>query len=104
VYEAAKCVKPGGVFLLVEGDFEVYAEDTMHLLEPNNGQFPDGSWVARSFYGAILSLLKLFRHSPSAMNVVSGVEAYVADMTVGTRTPDCRYQVRARRSYWARDL
>lgn len=59
VYEAAKCVKPGGVFLLVEGDFEWYAEDQVHLQEPNNIQFPDGSWLARFFYGAILSLLSL---------------------------------------------
>jgi len=104
VYEAAKCVKPGGVFLLVEGDFEMYAEDTMHLLEPNDAQFPDGSWVARFFYGAILSLLNLFRHHPPAMNVVSGVEAYVSDVTLGTRTPDCRYQARARPSYWVHVL
>jgi hypothetical protein len=62
VYEAAKCVKPGGVFLLVEGDFEYYAEDTVHFQEPQSDQFPCGSWLARYGYGAIFTLLSRFRH------------------------------------------
>ena len=104
MYEAGKCVKPGGVFLLVEGDFEWYAEDQVHLQEPNNTQFPDGSWPVRLSYGAILSLFSLFRRYSLAMIVVSNVEAWVADMTVDSRTADCRYQARARHSYWARVL
>lgn len=52
MYEAVKCVKPGGVFLLVEGDLEWYAEDMVHLHEPNSNQFPGGSWVVNYFRGA----------------------------------------------------
>lgn len=71
VYEATRCVKPGGVFLLVEGDFEWYAEDQVHLQEPNNAEFPDGSWLAKFSYGAILFLLCLFRYCSPARSVVS---------------------------------
>jgi hypothetical protein len=51
VQEAVKCLRPGGVFLLVEGDFELYREDMITFQEPRNDKFRDGSWAAKHAYG-----------------------------------------------------
>ena len=51
VQEAVKCLRPGGVFLLAEGDFELYQEDMVTLQEPKSDNFRDGSWAAKHVYG-----------------------------------------------------
>lgn len=49
--EAAKCVKPGGVLMLIEGDFDTFHEDQVTFQEMNCPQYPHASWFARFLHG-----------------------------------------------------
>jgi hypothetical protein len=51
--EVAKCVKPGGVLMLIEGDFNLLHEDQVTFQEMNCPQYPHASWMARFFHGKL---------------------------------------------------
>lgn len=55
--EAIKCVKPGGVAVFVEGDFDLFTEDQKTIVEPASDANPNGSWLQRWMQGACRPLL-----------------------------------------------
>lgn len=46
-----KCLKPGGIILIMDADFNFISQDPMVYLIPASDTNPNGSWVARIFYG-----------------------------------------------------
>ncbi|KAG8819119.1 hypothetical protein FRC17_010601 [Serendipita sp. 399] len=45
--EVFKCLRPGGVALFIEGDFDLLAENQMTIIEPASDSNPNGSWLQR---------------------------------------------------------
>ena len=46
-----KCLKPGGMFILIEGDFEFHQEDQTHLSPPADPNHPDASEPGQTWTG-----------------------------------------------------
>jgi 2-polyprenyl-3-methyl-5-hydroxy-6-metoxy-1,4-benzoquinol methylase len=57
---AAQCVRPGGLLLLVEIDTQFSAENMVTIQKIATPNQPDGSWLARFFYGAHPNILSPF--------------------------------------------
>lgn len=51
IHEARKCLKPGGIAIFIEGDFDLFAEDQVSILEPASEENPNGSWMQRWMQG-----------------------------------------------------
>jgi len=49
--EASKCLKPGGLAIFIEGDFDLFDEDQHTLLEPATEGKPGGSYLQRWMQG-----------------------------------------------------
>jgi hypothetical protein len=49
--EASKCLKPGGVAIFMEGDFDLWAENRETLQVPASDENPNGSWLQRWMQG-----------------------------------------------------
>ncbi|KAG8761215.1 hypothetical protein FRC14_006264 [Serendipita sp. 396] len=45
--EVFKCLRPGGVAIFIEGDFDLLEEKQMYILEPASDSNPNGSWLQR---------------------------------------------------------
>lgn len=45
--EAAKCLKPGGIAIFIEGDLDVFEEDQKTIVEPASENNPNGSYLQR---------------------------------------------------------
>ncbi|PVG03394.1 S-adenosyl-L-methionine-dependent methyltransferase [Serendipita vermifera] len=45
--EASKCLKPGGLAIFMEGDFDLWSEDRRSLQVPASDENPNGSWLQR---------------------------------------------------------
>jgi 2-polyprenyl-3-methyl-5-hydroxy-6-metoxy-1,4-benzoquinol methylase len=51
IQEASKCVKPGGLAIFIEGNFDLCREDRQTTQEPASDANPDGSWMQRWLQG-----------------------------------------------------
>jgi hypothetical protein len=47
IQEASKCVKPGGLAIFLEGNFDLLKEDQRTIQEPASDSNPNGSWLQR---------------------------------------------------------
>ena len=47
IQEASKCVKPGGLAIFLEGNFDLVKEDQRTIQEPASDSNPNGSWLQR---------------------------------------------------------
>ncbi|KAG8814379.1 hypothetical protein FRC17_001142 [Serendipita sp. 399] len=45
--EVFHCLRPGGVAMFIEGDFDLLAENQMTIIEPASDSNPNGSWLQR---------------------------------------------------------
>lgn len=45
--EATRCLKPGGLAIFIEGDFDLLGEDQITILEPASDNNENGSWMQR---------------------------------------------------------
>ena len=53
IEECVRCLRPGGVLLLVEGDMVIFGEDLRpQPLADLEGAGQGGSWLARMLHGA----------------------------------------------------
>jgi hypothetical protein len=52
--EASKCLKPGGLAIFIEGDFDIHLSDQHKIIPPVGESNPDGcylqKWMQGSFY------------------------------------------------------
>jgi len=51
IEEVTKCLKPGGLAIFVEGDFDLFKEDQKTIQEPVSKEHPDGSWLQKWMIG-----------------------------------------------------
>ena len=65
--EAARCVKPGGVLLLLDGDFDMFHEDQVTFQEMNCTQYPHASWLARFFHGKSVLVYSVLMYPSMAL-------------------------------------
>jgi hypothetical protein len=49
--EAHSCLKPGGIVIWVDADFELYSTEEFKYLPPATDATPEGSWVQRFMLG-----------------------------------------------------
>lgn len=49
--EATRCLKPGGLAIFVEGDFDLLKEDQRTIQEPASDENPNGSWLQKWMQG-----------------------------------------------------
>jgi hypothetical protein len=54
VDEARKCLRPGGIAIFIEGDFDLFMEDQKTIQEPASDSNPNGSWLLRWMQGEFL--------------------------------------------------
>lgn len=54
VDEARRCLRPGGIAIFIEGDFDLFTEDQQNLQEPASDSNPDGSWLQQWMHGTPL--------------------------------------------------
>ena len=54
VQEVAKCLKPGGLAVFFEGNFDLVKEDQDTVQEPASDENPNGSWMQRWLQGPFL--------------------------------------------------
>ncbi|KAG8812839.1 hypothetical protein FRB91_001165 [Serendipita sp. 411] len=47
-----KCLKPGGIVLWIEGDYDMLSPDRIHYQPPASDSHPDGSWFGRLTFEA----------------------------------------------------
>lgn len=45
------CLKPGGIVIVIEGDYDMYSSDYHVALPVASEENPSGSWTSRFFYG-----------------------------------------------------
>jgi hypothetical protein len=50
--EASKCLKPGGLAIFIEGDFDLFDENQREILEPAGGTNPDGCYLQKWMQGS----------------------------------------------------
>jgi hypothetical protein len=55
--EVPKCLKPGGVAIFMEGDFDLWSEDRRSLQVPASDDNPNGSWLQRWMQGGSIPFL-----------------------------------------------
>ena len=53
IKEATKCLKPNGLAVFIEGDFDLVEEDQRTIKEPARDAYPDGSWLQRWMQGKL---------------------------------------------------
>jgi SAM-dependent methyltransferase len=51
--EARKCLRPGGIAIFIEGDFDLVTEDQATIQEPASDTNPNGSWLLRWMQGKL---------------------------------------------------
>lgn len=51
IEEARKCLRPGGIAIFIEGDFDPFMEDQVTIQEPASDSNPNGSWLVRWMQG-----------------------------------------------------
>lgn len=61
--EAVRCLKPGGMILIVEGDFELVKSDMVTAQDMHTAENPGGSWLRRFYHG---KLTVLYPRSPNS--------------------------------------
>jgi hypothetical protein len=50
--EASKCLKPGGLAIFIEGDFDLFDENQREILEPAGESKPDGCYLQKWMQGS----------------------------------------------------
>jgi SAM-dependent methyltransferase len=55
--EAVKCLRPGGIAIFIEGDFDLVTTDQKTIQEPASDTNPNGSWLQRWMQGLCTSLI-----------------------------------------------
>ncbi len=53
--DALRCLKPGGIAIFIEGDFDLFSESQVTIEEPASETNPDGSWLCRWMNGAFVA-------------------------------------------------
>jgi SAM-dependent methyltransferase len=56
--EAVKCLRPGGIAIFIEGDFDLFTPDQKTIQEPASDTNPNGSWLQRWMQGMGASLIQ----------------------------------------------
>lgn len=56
--EAVKCLRPGGIAIFIEGDFDLFTPDQKTIQEPASDTNPNGSWLQRWMQGMSASLIQ----------------------------------------------
>lgn len=84
-----KCLKPGGMLILIEGDFELYQMNQANYavpVEPNctNAMQPGKSWLTHILFGAHRSPLNVDRHHPLISYLVNSSHKRVSKGSVYT--------------------
>lgn len=59
--DAVKCVAPGGVLMVIDGDMVTYKADQITIQPVAGSRDPDGSWLGRYFYGEFIFLAHSFK-------------------------------------------
>jgi hypothetical protein len=61
------CLKPGGIFILVDSTGDILAEDGMSVLRMKSKRYPEGSRLRRMFFGGLT--LKQMSNQPLTVHV-----------------------------------
>jgi len=49
--DASKCLKPGGLAIFIEGDFDLFDEDQKTIIVPAGEDHPEGSYLQKWMQG-----------------------------------------------------